>query len=355
MWLQAKYVALISTRLDQFKQKGSHLWNFRDPLCGDSQKSKYKARGYIYQRSGELWFSCHNCGVNLPFPKFLKTLDKSLYEAYLMDRLVENRPDTLVQKAARKEIDFRVDMEPAERNKPLQGLLRLDKLAESKVPPGAINCLQYVEGRKIPLKWYSSLYYIENFYEWTNAQIPGKYDEELYSRDEPRLLIPGFDRDGGLSMWQSRILGPGEGRLRYLTAVLPMSPKLWGLNHINFDKRFFALEGPIDAMYLSNALATCGGKISSELMKVGASLDNCVRVYDNEPRNVDVVKNLWKDVRAGYNVVIWDPSLPSKDVGRMVEIGWKPEEVDRLLDNLTTSGLDAEGKFYEWNKSGWTP
>ena len=49
-WIDHKYVGLLSTQLDRFSKKTNNLYNFRCPFCGDSQKNKWKARGYIYDK-----------------------------------------------------------------------------------------------------------------------------------------------------------------------------------------------------------------------------------------------------------------------------------------------------------------
>ena len=46
--IDSKFIGLVSARLDKFKQVKSGLYNFRCPMCGDSQKHKNKARGYLY-------------------------------------------------------------------------------------------------------------------------------------------------------------------------------------------------------------------------------------------------------------------------------------------------------------------
>ena len=56
-----KYIGMISTQLLQFKRKGDRLYNFRCPFCGDSQKNKFKARGYLFEHKGALVYKCHNC------------------------------------------------------------------------------------------------------------------------------------------------------------------------------------------------------------------------------------------------------------------------------------------------------
>ena len=54
--LQQKYINLMSNQLDQFKRKSDKLYNFRCPECGDSQKNKFKARGYMMQHKGQYFY-----------------------------------------------------------------------------------------------------------------------------------------------------------------------------------------------------------------------------------------------------------------------------------------------------------
>ena len=71
-FIDVKYINLLSSRLLKFKKVKSHLYNFRCPLCGDSQKNKNKARGYLYRIKNNTNFKCHNCGINISFNNFLK-------------------------------------------------------------------------------------------------------------------------------------------------------------------------------------------------------------------------------------------------------------------------------------------
>ena len=73
--VDAKYIGLISSRLQKFKRVKTDLYNFRCPICGDSQKHKNKARGYLYQVKNNTNYKCHNCGASLSFNNFLKQLD----------------------------------------------------------------------------------------------------------------------------------------------------------------------------------------------------------------------------------------------------------------------------------------
>ena len=47
--IDSKFIGLVSSRLDRFKKVKANLYNFRCPICGDSEKQKNKARGYLYQ------------------------------------------------------------------------------------------------------------------------------------------------------------------------------------------------------------------------------------------------------------------------------------------------------------------
>ena len=48
--IDTQYIRLLGSQLGLFKEKGNKVWNFRCPYCGDSKKSKVKARGYVFQK-----------------------------------------------------------------------------------------------------------------------------------------------------------------------------------------------------------------------------------------------------------------------------------------------------------------
>ena len=61
-YIDQKYLLLVSPQLKLFKKKSDGLYNFRCPYCGDSQKSRTKARGYVFRKKNDLFYKCHNCG-----------------------------------------------------------------------------------------------------------------------------------------------------------------------------------------------------------------------------------------------------------------------------------------------------
>jgi transcription elongation factor Elf1 len=65
----------LAPQLEQFKEKGNHLFNFRCPYCGDSKKSKVKARGFVFQKKNDFFFKCHNCSVGKILGNLIKYVD----------------------------------------------------------------------------------------------------------------------------------------------------------------------------------------------------------------------------------------------------------------------------------------
>ena len=81
----------LSIRLEKFKKKGEYLWNFRCPICGDSQKNKNKARGFVFRVKGDLLYKRHNCQYSVPLPKLIEVIDSALYQQYRLEKFKETR------------------------------------------------------------------------------------------------------------------------------------------------------------------------------------------------------------------------------------------------------------------------
>ena len=88
-FVDVKYINLISLRLQKFKKIKNNLYNFRCPICGDSQRNKNKARGYLYQVKNNTNFKCHNCGLNISFNNFLKQVDINTHTQYTLEKFKE--------------------------------------------------------------------------------------------------------------------------------------------------------------------------------------------------------------------------------------------------------------------------
>ena len=71
------------------------------------------------------------------------------------------------------------------------------------------------------------------------------------------------------------------------------------------------------------------------------------RVYDNEPRNREIINRISKTIDRGDKIVIWPSTVTEKDVNDMTMSG---HNVMNLLESNTYSGLKAKIKFNNWKK-----
>jgi hypothetical protein len=76
-------------------------------------------------------------------------------------------------------------------------------------------------------------------------------------------------------------------------------------------------------------------------------ISNPVWIYDNEPRNREIVKRIGNTIDKGESVVIWPESIDDKDINDMVMSGL---DVQSVIESNTYSGLEAKLKFTTWKK-----
>ena len=138
--------------------------------------------------------------------------------------------------------------------------------------------------------------------------------------------------------------------MRYLTIKIREDDNfIFGLNNIDYSKIVYAVEGPIDSLFVKNAIAV-GGTAFGKLNTIGIPKEKIVVVFDNQPRNKEVVKLLNKAIESDYKVVIWPQNITEKDINEMVMNGLSPDEILRIISSNTFSGLEAQAKFIFWKK-----
>ena len=316
-----KYIGLVSSRLPKFKKVKADLYNFRCPLCGDSQKHKNKARGYIYAKKADANFKCHNCGASTTFSNFLKTLDSTLYKQYIFEKFqVRNTGKGSIFEEPK--LEFK---KPVFRKK-----IDLPKASEVKIAK------DYLDNRRLDS---TKFYYTDKFKEWTNTQ---KQTFDYIGKDEPRIIIPMYDSTKKLIGFQGRSLIPNS--IKYITIMIDEdAPKIYGLDQVNQEKPIYIIEGPFDSSLVENSIAMCGADV--DIGSLGWS--DYIYVYDNEPRSREITDRIRKTIDRGDKVVIWPTSIEEKDVNDMILGG---HDVMGMLKSNTYSGLKAKIKFNNWKK-----
>jgi DNA-directed RNA polymerase subunit RPC12/RpoP len=319
-FIDVKYINLISYCLQKFKKVKNNLYNLRCPICGDSQKNKNKARGYLYQIKNNTNYKCHNCGINISFNNFLKQLDNEIHKQYSFEKFKKGHTGKNFIIGEPK-FEFKV---PTFKPK-----LDLPRASENSSASG------YLQGRKLnPDKFY----YAEKFKKWTNS-LKQTFDD--IKHEESRIIIPLFYQNT-LVGFQGRALGINK--IKYITIMLyEDAPKIYGLDEIEKNKTVYITEGPFDSTFISNSIALCGA--DGDIDKWG--IDDCVWIYDNEPRNTEILSRISRVIENGQKVVIWPSSIHEKDINDMILSGL---DVQSIVESNTYSGLEAKLKFTTWKK-----
>jgi transcription elongation factor Elf1 len=319
-FVDVKYINLISSRFQKFKRIKNNLYNFRCPICGDSQKNKNKARGYLYQVKNNTNFKCHNCGINISFNNFLKQIDTTIHKQYTFEKFKEGNTGR----------NFTVD-EPVFQFKTPKFKPKIN------LPKASTNfdSNEYLVRRKLNPHNY---YYAEKFKSWTNS-LKEVFDDT--DKDEPRIIIPLFYQNT-LVGFQGRSLG--QNKIKYITVMLDdNAPKIYGLDEIEKSKTVYITEGPFDSTFIRNSIALCGA--DGDISKWG--IVDCVWIYDNEPRNAEIHRRIDQCISRGDKVVIWPSNIKEKDINDMVLSGL---DVQSVIELNTYSGLEAKLKFTTWKK-----
>ena len=319
--VDSKYIGMVSSRLQKFKRVKDNLYNFRCPICGDSQKNKNKTRGYIYQVKNNTNFKCHNCGASMSFNNLLKEIDVNLHKQYTLEKFKEGHTGK----------NFVVEAPKFEFTKPVfKKSINLPKASTNSFAN------EYLVNRKIdPDKFY----YADKFMEWTNTQ---KKTFDTIKKDESRIVIPMYNESKNLIGFQGRALG--KSFTKYITVMLDEeAPKVYGLETIDKKSPIYVVEGPFDSTFITNSVALCGSDGDLGYLKGS----NIIFVYDNEPRNREIVRRVEGCINRNEKVVIWPNNIVDKDINDMVLAG---HDVMSVVELNTYSGLEAKIKFNNWKK-----
>lgn len=334
LYVDLKYITTVGSHLRNFKKKKENLYNCSCPICGDSEKKKTKARGYFYQKTNSMFYKCHNCGTGLGIGNFLKQHFPSYHDQYLLEKYksgVETKKtlDVVSTVAKAEPISFSI-----------KSGVKLSTLSDEHYAK------QYVVARKIPKEFFSKIYYTDDFACVIDELFPGKYSN--LTKNDPRLIIPFFSSDNKLIGLQGRSFTP-ERSLRYITIRSNSSMDLiYGLERFDSRKIGYVVEGPIDSMFLPNSLAAANSDLQSVCQKLQS--EDLVLIYDNEPRNKEIVKLLESSILSGKKVCIWPSSIVEKDINDMILSGKSIEQLLTIIKSRTFQGLEAQLEFCKWKK-----
>lgn len=340
VYLQKQYIDLVSIRLEQFAVQTytPYKANFRCEICGDSQKNKFKKRGYILEKSEGVFYYCHNCGYNEPFDRYLKDRHYDLFRQYWVEVVrsktkpvdrTEPKIEPKVEPKADKKIDYLAD---------LTDVLDLD----TDHP-----CIQYLIKRQFPDFNRGQFYYTDTFYKYINTYVPGKvkdYVEKTY--EHSRLVFPLKTEDGTVFGVIGRAFD--DDGVRYLTVKFEDHNKIYGLESLDRSQHCYVVEGPIDSLFLPNHLALAG--TDGDISLIFDDNSKFTMVLDNQPRNPEVLSKYSKYITKGFNIVIWPDNTKQKDINEMILAGQTEQQILAVIKQNTFQGMRAQINFKRWNK-----
>jgi hypothetical protein len=261
-------------------------------------------------------------------PNFLKENIPYLYDEYVMEHYKEGNTGRGTSNPAPELPTFE---KPVFKSRNVIDLTPVSELNISHLARA------YLLGRGIPEEQFDRLYYCPNFKEWTNKQKKVFADTK---NDDGRIIIPLIDEQGNLFGYQGRSLD-FNAKMRYITVMLDEdAPKIFGLDRINPEETVYVTEGPFDSFFIPNSIAMCGSDVDLRHLDY-----QFVFVYDNEPRNKQIVEKITRAAQQGHRVVIFPKNLREKDLNDMVNSGINVKDV---IESNIYQGLEAQLKLSSW-------
>jgi transcription elongation factor Elf1 len=334
-FVDLQYAQTLAGRLEQFKIRSTNPYkiNFRCPICGDSQKSRSKARGWLLERNSEFFYYCHNCSASQTFSHFLKSVDPLAFKDYFVEKFI-NKPDANT-KPILETTKFEAPV--FKTSNALKNIKKISQLNWNH------PVKKYIDSRMIPAHQQYRIYYTPKFRGWINSIIPNKF--ENVEKDEPRLVIPFFDEYKKMYGVSARGFDPKG--VRYITIMFDDRPKLFGLDTVDFSRQYYVVEGAIDSFFIKNSIAMAGADGNISALK--NAKENAVFVFDSEPRNKQIHRLMEKAIDAGYKICIWPSNVPGKDINEMYLNGLT--NVESVIKENVYKGLEAKLKFMGWRKT----
>ena len=334
----------MSPQLERFAWKKDNLANCRCPVCGDSQKNKSKCRGFFYQKNNSFFYKCHNCNFGSNIYNFLKEVSPSLCKEYSLEQFKEKRGTKVEEKK---------DMFKFKGSKPnfKKKDKTLDHLSCLTALPNTHDAVKFANMRQIPKQHFPLLYFTEDFGGFARRCL----DPDVFIGKESRIVIPFFNSHGVVVAAQGRSINFKDEQnarqtAKYITIKADKSiDRLWyGLWRADAKKRVYVVEGPIDSLFLSNAVAMVG---AGALKVIPSRFTNAKMTYvlDNEPRNRQICAYNEKLIEMGKEVCIWPRDIKEKDINDMA-YRLSTRKIQKIIDENTYSGLQATLKFNEWRK-----
>ena len=338
LWLEKKYLSMVMSHLDKAKWINDNTLNHRCCYCGDSQKNLYKARGYHFVKDQSLIYKCHNCGKSTSSVNFLKDNFPMVHKEYVKEWLTES---------GRKPKKKKLPSSNKFKFTPRFDLLNKTEDLKAIAVPVVENAIdrKYLIDRGVADFMMKDMWFVST--ASSLSHLHKNYEGRQLGND-PRIILPFFSEEGEMIGLTGRAIN--DSPLRYLTMRFRDDvPLIFNANNVDKTKTIYVTEGPIDSLFLPNSIAVAG----SDFKKLSDQYkENAILIYDNEPRNREIIKKISEVIDLGYKVCIWSDKRVEncKDINDMIQSGISELELIEIINDCTTFGLSAKLKLTEYKR-----
>ncbi len=237
-------------------------FNFRCPVCNDSKDHWKGGRGHLLLNKTPYMYVCFNgdceAGGGINGQTFLREFFPDYHRQYIR-QIVALSKESSELKEKRKE-KAKKALYTVERKLPIIAEIgkpditnvndfiarNKDKLADMRSIKDYPKALEFCAKRGLPEAQYKNWLYVD--------------DDSSYIKN--RIVIPFKNSKGNMYFYQARTITGEEPK--YKNAISDLRP-IFNYYEADFEKPVMIVEGPIDSLFLENAVALCGVKYDTRM------------------------------------------------------------------------------------------
>ena len=309
-------------------RKYQGTYNAECCVCGEGASAGRKRRLFYFVN--DRYFYCFNCSRSWQEVNWLQEVSKKTFTEIVREsKQYDNTSDVIRQLSA------------VELPKP-----DVPYLPDDCVDLTDVNQIDYYSGTTQDKLVKQALNYCSSRKLFTAVNKPKtfyiSFEDKVHKN---RLIIPFYSEKNKIESYQSRSLN-GDDYPKYLTKYGEKC--LYGENNINPEIPYiFVFEGPIDAMFVRNAVAIGGASATEKQMQF---LNKCIGyeviyVYDNDKNNGEMDAKIQKLIKQNKRIFIWPKEFSKfKDINEVcVNLSLDEFPYKYIIDNSYT-GIEAQLK-----------
>jgi transcription elongation factor Elf1 len=286
--------ALSDAIIGMGKYRKTHKgYSFNCPHCNDK-----KGRGQLLLNKEPYMYYCHNSGCDydngIPAMSWLKDHHPTYYNGWIKEVIALNKES--VEKKEERLKKRKAQLYQVERRVPKR------KPGESR--PDISDMKDFIARNTFILKHMDTIKNYPNALKWCADR---KMPEHIYmkwlfvpaaagTKFDNRIIIPFDNSEGKIYFFQARTIVGDEPK--YKNALSDLRP-IYNYYEADFTKPVIITEGPIDSMFIENAVALLGTKYMPELLD---AIPQKYFIYDNDKAGRD---QALIELEKGQYVFMW--------------------------------------------------